>query len=217
METFLLRNSHVTPALNLEPQGMFRGADIQSLGVPEIRDLFRRAAPGGLAQVPFIDGSEKLIAVPDLMPHLRDVVRVVTRDGMKSSNIDFFGGYAFLESGRYVFGVEEDSTLEDAVQWEVSIPTIDAHGAATIAHSYDRSIDAELNKSNGVLTLRHSRTGNIYQLEYPAYVQEVRRANELLRRFAIAIVPEIENQISVGDRKKQALESFKAHPEWFEN
>jgi hypothetical protein len=205
------------PVVDLEPAGMFDGVDdLQFLDPDEIQRLFRRAVPAGMAKVPFVPGSEKLISLPNLMPHLGDIAGIITAGVSILADMEIAGGYAFLGAGEYAFGAEGGATLEDVFVWEQSVTAIKETGRAKIQHAYDAFFEAELNPDNQILSLRHNRTGDAYQVPFNAYAAEVSRATGALREFAVAIVPELEKRLKVADRRRYAIENFRHHPEWFD-
>ena len=70
-----------------------------------------------LEHVQFIAGSYLLLATRDLNGIADDVANLRSVGVSNIGEAELAGGYAFLNEGIYVFGVEDYSTLYDTVRW----------------------------------------------------------------------------------------------------
>jgi hypothetical protein len=123
------------------------------------------------------------------------------------------GGYAFLENGVYVFGVEDDSTLYDTLQWDEAPELLRKHGEARIYHACDHFIQAR--KEGEIVILRHERSGNEYLMNYQLFNNEIRKASNQLQEFAVAFTPIYAKYLAIKNAYDAAYENFKNRPHWF--
>jgi hypothetical protein len=124
------------------------------------------------------------------------------------------GGYAFIENGVYVFGVEESSTISDAIEWELSVEQLTQKMRAEIRHACNYPFEAWL--KNEQVVLRNKRDDVQYILPFKDYRSEIRKATEQLKAFALAFVPIYAAKLNVPDPYEAARWNFRQHQDWFE-
>jgi hypothetical protein len=217
-EPTFLDDPRIVPAIILELPGMYE----QGRPVPddprEVQELFRAAAHGSpLAGVPFIPHSDLLLPIPLLLPHVGYLAEVCSRGVDDVGSAELAGGYAFLNSGEYLFGVEDDSTLHDTARWEEAARTVAEGGRARVRHACDQFIS--IVPADDRIVLVHERTAQTYSLGVEAFQAGIAEASQQLREFAHRFVPLYERSLArtmPPDRAHlAAYDNFSNRSGWF--
>ncbi len=209
-----LEKPSVVPVLRFEPPGMFPPGRPLPQDPRELQALFRKAVEGNpLSGVEFVPGSELLIALSSLTQCLDAVAEVCGSGVTTFGGAELLGGYAYLDDGYYLFGVEDDSALSDTRNWEMALEQLEKTKKATIYHACDNFFSARLDGKRIVLT--HERSGSQYAVEYRTFQKEVRRASDELREFARKFTPIFARHLSMDRAYEAAYENFKNRPHWF--
>jgi hypothetical protein len=212
-----LADLRIEPALRIEPPGLFD----DNSPVPEdpvvVQTLFRNAVKGSpLAQVRFIPGSDILLATRDVLPFVEDVARILSVGVSNIGEAELLGGYAFLNEEVYRFGVEDDSTLYDTVQWDEAPDQLVKAGKARIRHACDHFIAAQLERD--MLVLTHERSANQYLTSFAAFRAQIAHASDELKRFAVAFAPlyarHLSQYLPPEKARAAAYSNFKNRPSW---
>jgi hypothetical protein len=204
----------IVPVLKIEPPGMFE----EGVPIPEdpksLQRLFRKATNGTpLANIEFIPGSELLLPISSVMPFLDTVAQICSHEVTSMGGAELAGGYAFLENGVYVFGVEDDSTLYDTLQWDDAPELLRKYGEARIYHACDHFIQAR--KEGETAILRHERPKAEYVMNFRLFIAEIQRASSQLQEFAVAFTPIYAEYLAMENAYEAAYENFKNRPHWF--
>lgn len=209
-----LVSTTIVPALRIEPAGMFEeGAPIPD-DAKSLQRLFRKATSGTpFDNVEFIPGSELLLPIAGLMPFLHTVAQVCSHEVTTMGGAELAGGYAFLENGVYVFGVEDDSTLYDTAQWDDTPELLRKYGEARIRHACDHFILAR--KEGEMVVLRHERSGGEYLMNFKRFDDAIQKAGSQLQAFAVAFTPIYAQHLAIENAYDAALENFRNRPHWF--
>jgi hypothetical protein len=220
----LLSRLRIEPVLVLEAPGMFDDGAPYPADRSEVQARFRRAVAGtGLAKVPFVPGSDLLLRARDLVSVVGDLARLRATDVSTIGEAELAGGYAFTNLAgdgtepEYVFGVEDDSTLLDTASWSGAVDELVAKGKTRVRHACDHFIAGKL--EDEMLVLTHERSTRQYLMKFDRFKDCIARADEELRTFAVAFVPEYERELarSLPPDKAHlaALDSFSNRPGWF--
>jgi hypothetical protein len=209
-----VKSATVMPVVKLEPLYMFDGVDKGPRTREEIQNLFREVVrPKGIASVKFLPGTELLVPVSSLMGYLDDLAEIFSYDVQVPVDTDVSGGYAFVEDGVYVFGVEDGATIADTIEWENSIEKLVENRRTQIRHSCNYPFEAWL--ENERVVLWNKRKDFQYSMLFQDYRSEVRKATEELKEFALAFVPIYALKLNVPDPYEAAMWNFSRHQEWF--
>jgi len=210
-----LKNFEITPVVELQPSYMFDGVDQGPTTREEIQALFRSVVrPQKIASIDFLPGTDLLVPVCSLANHLEDLAEIFSYEVHAPSETEISGGFAFIENGLYVFGVEADSTFWDTKAWEQSIEPLMQNRHALIRHSWDHPFEAWL--ENDHVVFWDNRRDIQYTASFKAYRSEIKKAAEQLKEFALAFVPIYASKLNVPDPYEAALWNFRQHQEWFE-
>jgi len=212
MRSFI--STTIVPALRIEPAGTFEDGEPVPDDAKSLQRLFRKATSGTpLTNVEFILGSELLLPIASLMPFLHTVAQICSHEVTTMGGAELAGGYAFLENGVYVFGVEDDSTLYDTLQWDDAPELLRKYGEAGIRHACDHFILAR--KEGEVVILRHERSGGEYLMNFKRFTDAIQKAGSQLQEFAVAFTPIYARHLAIENAYDAALENFKNRPHWF--
>ncbi len=217
-EPTFLDDPDIVPTMRIELPGMYEPGRAVPGDPEEVRKLFRAAARGGpLAQVAFLPGSELLLPIQMLLPHVEYVAEVCSRGVDDIGSAELAGGYAFLNRGEYVFGVEDDSTLSDTADWDKAARTIAAGGRARVRHACDQVIS--ISQAGNRVVLLHERTAKAYAMDGQRFQRLIVGASRLLREFAQRFLPLYERSLArtmTADRAHlAAYDNFRNRSDWF--
>ena len=153
------------------------------------------------------------------MPYLDTVAQMMSYDVIAVGEAELEGGYAFIEDGFYLFGVEGGSTLYDTLQWDEAPRLLIKDGNATIHHACDHFIHARL-VGESVL-LKYERSKAEYELKLELFNNEIKKANNQLREFAVRFTPVYAKYLSVNNPSLEnaylaaMYSNFSNRPNWF--
>jgi hypothetical protein len=194
---------------------MFDGVEKGPQTREGIQNLFRQVVSHQkIGSVNFLPGTDLLVPVRSLFDHLDDLAEIFSYDVHTPVDTELGGGYAFIENGVYVFGVEESSTISDAIEWELSIEQLTQNMRAEIRHACNYPFEAWLR--NDQVVLMNKRDDVQYILPFKEYRSEIRKATEQLKAFAQDFVPVYAAKLNVPDPYEAAMWNFRQHREWFE-
>jgi hypothetical protein len=210
-----IKNGKIIPVLRMEPLYMFDGVDKGPETREGIQNLFREVvSPKPIASINFLPGTDLLVPVSSFMCHLEDLADIFSYDIHAPTDTELSGGYAFVENGVYVFGVEDESTILDTIEWELSIEQLIKSGRTLIRYSWDNPFDAWL--ENEQVLLWNKRKNLQYAVPFKDYQLEIRKATEELKKFAHAFVPIYASKLNVPDPYEAAIWNFSNRRYWFE-
>ncbi|GEM_PF-5891863 len=210
-----IQHVNVIPVIELQPSYMFDSVDQGPTTREGLQALCREVLrPKRIAAVNFLPGTDLLVPVASLRNHLEDLAEIFSYDIHAPSETELSGGYAFVENGVYVFGVEESSTIFDTLEWERSVEQLAKNLHAEIKHACNYPFDLCL-QDNQVI-LRNKRNDVKYAVPFKEYRSEIRKATEQLKEFALAFVPVYASNLNVPDPYEAARWNFRHHQEWFE-
>lgn len=217
-EPKFLMHPSIVPVMMLEPPGMFDKTSRVPSEPEALQRLFRQATKGtGLSDIAFVPGSELLLPVVHLLPHLDEVALICSHEVATIGDAELAGGYAFLDSGFYVFGVEDDSTLYNTAHWDTVPQELSEQGHAVIYHACDQFMDVRL-ESDFVL-LAHSRTKREYRIAFEEFKTLLFQASRQLCEFARKFAPVYERQLAEhlppAKAREAAYDNFRGWPQWF--
>ncbi|MCI0695338.1 hypothetical protein L0337_25430 [candidate division KSB1 bacterium] len=205
----------VIPVIELQPLYMFDGVDKWPPTREELQALCREMLrPKKIASVNFLPGADLLVPVGSLFDHLDDLAEIFSYDVHAPTETELSGGYAFVENGVYVFGVEESSTISDAIEWELSVEQLTQNMRAEIRHACNYPFEAWL--KNDQVVLWNKRDDVQYAVPFKDYRTEIRKATQQLKEFALAFVPIYAAKLNVPDPYEAAMWNFSKHRDWFE-
>ncbi len=210
-----LYNAAIVPVLKLEPVYMFDDVDKGPETREGLQALFREiASHQKIASVNFLPGTDLLVPVRSLFDHLDDLAEIFSYDVHTPVDTELGGGYAFIENGVYLFGVEDGATISDAIEWELSIEQLNRNKHAVIRHSCNYPFEACIKDEQVVLW--NKRDAVQYAMPFKDYRSEIRKAIEELKAFALAFVPIYAAKLNIPDPYEAAMWNFNKHHHWFE-
>jgi hypothetical protein len=210
-----IQRVNVIPVIELQPLYMFDGVDQGPPTREGLQALCREVLrPKKIASINFLSGTDLLVPVASLLDHLEDLAEIFSYDVHAPAETELSGGYAFVENGVYVFGVEESSTIYDTIEWEQSIEQLAKNLHAEIRHACNYPFDVWLQDNQVILC--NKRNDVKYAVPLREYRSEIRKAAEQLKEFALAFVPIYASKLNVPDPYEAAMWNFRRHQEWFE-
>jgi len=204
----------IVPVLRIEPSGMFEEGTPIPDDPKSLQRLFRKATSGTpLAKLEFIPGSELLLPISSLMPFLDTVAQICSHEVTSIGGAELAGGYAFLEGGNYLFGVEDDSTLYDTFKWDEAPEHLRKYGEAKIHHACDHAIHAR--RERDMVVLQHERSQAEYMMPFKLFEDAIQKASRQLQEFAVAFTPIYAEYLAMDNAYEAAFENFKNRSQWF--